>query len=312
MKISQIVALGGSLVTLVQILLLVSENEGICFNDGCEIVDSLTTVPPIFFNIGGFLFFQAIFWGIWLSRKQHQRMQYVNILLLAGLSAEAVLVSFQHFVAQAFCTYCLLILTFVVLFNLLSGLRHILAGVVIFTTVIIAFSSLQFSGIKTAFMEDLDSGSFAVLAGQNLENERYLFFSSSCKHCEKVIGSLKSGNVCSLRFNPIDEITDFPLLTVEKTENYSTDVNRSFLKTLGVDQVPVLLVTNQAGFQVVKGERPISLYLQDNCSEQAKRPAASSTDLLLAPDDDFLLPGFDDSCSIDIDCDDPDVAPTAK
>ncbi len=313
MNVSWLVALAGSLLTLVQILLLASKNDGICFNNGCEIIDRLTTVPPIFFNIGGFFFFQAIFWGIWLARQQRDRMQYVNMLLLAGLAAEGVLVSFQHFIAQVFCSYCLIILTLVVLLNLLGGLRHILTGFAVFAAVIVGFSSLQFSGAKTTSMENLDTGSFAIIAGQNSEQKRYLFFSSTCKYCEKVIESLQEENNCTIRFNPVDEITDFPLQRAQRTKSYSTDVNRNFLKSLGVNQIPVFLTVNKSGFQIIKGESPIKVYLQENCTTQQISPVTDiSIDLFSPTDPDLLLSGADDSCSVNTDCDDPDLVPLTK
>lgn len=313
MNVSRLVALAGSILTLVQILLLVSENDGICFNDGCEIIDSLTTVPPVFFNIGGFFFFQAVFWGIWLARQRRERMQYVNMLLLAGLAAEGVLVSFQYFIAQIFCSYCLIILALVVLLNVLGGLRHILTGVAVFTAVIIGFSSLQFTETKSTFMDSLDTGSFAVLAGQNSEQKRYLFFSSTCKHCEEVIESLQEENNCTIRFNPIDEITDFPLQKVQKTASYSTEVNRKLLTSMGINQIPVFLTVDQSGFQVIKGGGSIKRYLQENCTAQKISPAAdSSIDLFSPTDSDLLLNGLDDSCLTDTDCEDPDPVPATK
>ncbi len=313
MNISRLVALAGSIITLVQILLLASENDGICFNDGCEIIDSLTTVPPIFFNIGGFFFFQAVFWGIWLARQRRERMQYVNMLLLAGLAIEGVLVSFQHFIAQIFCSYCLIILALVVLLNVLGGFRQVLTGTAVFAAVIIGFSSLQFPEPNIRFIDSLDTGSFAVLAGQNSEQKRYLFFSSTCKYCEKVIESLREENNCTIRFNPIDKITDFPLQEVQKTPSYSTDVNRSFLKSLGADQIPVFLTVNQSGFQVVKGEGPIKSYLQESCVVQEPESTTdTSIDLFSPTETELLLPGLDDSCSINTDCEGSGLVPVTK
>ena len=313
MNVSRLVALAGSLLTLVQILLLASENDGICFNDGCEIIDSLTTVPPIFINIGGFFFFQAVFWGIWLARQRRERMQYINMLLLAGLAAEGVLVSFQYFIAQIFCSYCLIILALVVLLNVLGGLRHVLTGVAVFTAVIIGFSSLQFTEAKSTFMDSLDTGSFAVLTGQNSEQKRYLFFSSTCKHCENVIESLREENNCTIRFNPVDEITDFPLQKVQKTASYSTEVNRKLLTSMGINQIPVFLTVDQSGFQVIKGGSSIKRYLEEKCTAQKISLAAdSSVDLFSSTDSDLLLPGLDDSCLTDTDCEDPDLVPAAK
>ncbi len=306
MKISRLVALAGSVLTLTQIFLLAGESDGICFNDGCKIVDSLTAVPPIFFNIGGFLFFQIVFWGIWLAKERQERMLYVNVILLAGLAAEGVLVSFQHFVAQVFCSYCLIVLAFVVLLNVLAGVRQTLTGATIFIAIVTGFFSLQFSPTKADIVKDLDLGSFAVLSGQRSEQKSYLFFSSNCQYCEKVIDSLKEENSCTMRFNPIDQITDFSLDKAEKAESYSVDINRRFLKSMGIEQIPVLLSVNPAGLQVVKGEGPIKKFLQKSCVASKISPAneksigfSSSTNL------DFVPPGFDDSCSVNTDCDTP-------
>ena len=312
-KISRLVALAGSVLTLTQTLLLATNNDGLCFSDGCEIVDSLTTVPPIFFNIGGFLFFQAVFWGIWLARQKRERLQYVNILLLAGLAAEGVLVSFQYFIAQTFCAYCLVVLTLVVLLNVLSGLRQILSALLVFMTVILAFSSLQFSEPMTNSIEKLEMGSFAVLAGENQEQKHFLFFSSSCKYCEKVIESLQEENNCTIYFNPIDEITDFALQRAQKAESYATDVNRSLLKSFGIDQIPVFLIVTPSGFQVIKGEGPIKSYLQQNCTAKELVPVSgTSIEPNFSTDSYFTLPGVDDSCPVTRECDEPSLAPVTN
>lgn len=310
MNISRLIALAGSVITLVQILLLANDSNGICFNDGCEIVDSLTSVPPIFFNIGGFLFFQTVFWGIWLAGEQRARMQYVNLVLLAAIAVEGVLVSFQHFIAQTFCTYCLLILGFVVLLNFLGGLRHSITAGMVFLAVIMGFSSLQFSNRQTGLVEDLDRGSFAVLDGRKTEEKSYLFFSSTCKYCEKVIASLAEGNNCTIRFNPIDEINDFSLDKAKRVDNYATDVNRKFLNSLGIGQIPVFLSVEQSGFTIVKGESPIKTYLQENCTiPEVVSDAGSSSGFSSSTDLDFLPPLMDDSCSVNTDCDDPNLIP---
>ncbi|MGK2905233.1 MAG: thioredoxin fold domain-containing protein [Desulfuromonadales bacterium] len=312
-KISRLVALAGSVLTLTQTLLLAINSDGLCFSDGCEIVDSLTTVPPIFFNIGGFLFFQAVFWGIWLAGQQRERLQYVKILLLAGLAAEGVLVSFQYFIAQAFCAYCLVVLALIVLLNVLCGLRHSLGAFAVFTAVILVFPSLQFSESKTNSIEKLDMGSYAVLAGENQEQKHFFFFSSTCKYCEKVIESLQEENNCTIYFNPTDEITNFALQRVQKADSYATDVNRNFLKSLGIDQIPVFLTVNASGFQVVKGEGPIKRYLQENCPAKEFVPVSGgSFDLNFSIDFDFALPGVDDSCSVNSDCDTPSPAPVTN
>lgn len=308
---SRMVSLAGSILTLVQIFLLAGNRNGICFNDGCEIVDSLTSVPPIVLNIGGFLFFQAVFWGLWWAKDNRLRLQYLNILLLAGLAAEGVLVSFQQVIAQVFCTYCLVVLVLVVVLNVLAGFRQVFAGASVLLAVIIGFSSLQFSAPKTDMIKNIDSGTFATLSSTKSNPKRYLFFSSTCRHCENVIESLNEKNSCTINFNPIDEITTFSLNSAKKTQKYSTEVNREFLSSLGIDEVPILLTIGPDGLQIIKRENNIQKYLQQSCGVNLETSPVSAFGGAspVAGQSEYVPPGLDDSCSVNSDCEDPGLFP---
>ena len=134
-----------SSIVAVQIVLLVLGRDGICLSQGCQVVDELTRVPPLVFNLAGLFFFQAVAWGVFRTDTEKAiRWRIVQWLLLAGLAAEGVLVGFQLFVVGVFCTYCLIILGCIVLLNLLAGKKQLLAGTFVFASVFLAFSSLQF------------------------------------------------------------------------------------------------------------------------------------------------------------------------
>jgi hypothetical protein len=129
------------------------------------------------------------------------------MLLLAALAAEFALVSFQYFIVETFCTYCLIILSLVVLLNVLNGLHHALTGAAIFVATLIAFSSLQFEAATDISAPNginaLNKGAYAVLPGDKNKPKLSLFFSSTCPHCEKVIESLEQGATCEVNFNPV-------------------------------------------------------------------------------------------------------------
>lgn len=308
MRLSRAVALIGSAITLVQALLLIYEREGICFNDGCEVVDSLTTVDPILINLGGFAFFQLVFWSMWLARNKPQRLGVVRVFLLAGIAVEAVLVSFQYLVAQIFCSYCLLILGFVIILNLLAGVRHVVAAIIIFSAVLTSFASLQFGGAGGRLVDRLDEGVFASLDGPGQE-KRYLFFSSTCKYCEEVIVSLQDGFDCGVQFNPIDEITEFALPQANRQPAYQPSINKSFLQQLNLDQVPVLYVELETGFQAITGAGPILDYLEVECREEPKLdPTMELNGISRDPALDFLLPQ-DEACSVSTDCEEIEGVP---
>ena len=105
-----IVSLLASVLTAVQAFLEYRQENGFCFNGGCEIVESLTTVPPFYFNVAGFLFFQTLFWCFLWGRKGSEYWhKFAKLLLIGGIVAEAVLVFFQYSVVTVFCSYCLII-----------------------------------------------------------------------------------------------------------------------------------------------------------------------------------------------------------
>ncbi len=307
-RLSRAVALIGSAITLIQALLLMYEREGICFNDGCEVVDSLTTVDPILINLGGFIFFQLVFWGLWVAHNKPQRLGGVRVILLAGIAVEAVLVAFQYLVAQIFCSYCLLILGLVIILNLLSGVRHTFAAMIIFAAVMTGFVSLQFSGAGNRLPDSLDEGIFASLDGAEGEG-RYLFFSSTCKYCEEVIVSLQEGYDCAVQFNPIDEIPEFALPQAKRQPSYNPSINKSFLQQLNLDQIPVLYVERETGFQAITGAGPILDYLEIECGKEAQQtPSLQMNEVSPEPALDFLQPQ-EESCSVDTDCEEIEGVP---
>jgi len=306
-KLCRLVALAGSILTLAQIFFLVNEQDGICLNDGCKVVDSLTAVDPLFINLGGFFFFQAIFWGVWFAGKSNSWNTIVKAFLLAGLAAEGVLVSFQQFVAQTFCSYCLIIFALIFLLNIFFGLKHIATGAIIFLTVLLSFSSLQFSGGASSPFENINKGTYAQVVG-NEDEKRYLFFSSTCKYCEKVIESLKEQNSCAVSFNPLDTITEFGLPAAEILPLYEPGVNIKLLSHLGIKQIPVLLITTESEKRIVTGSTAIQHYFESQCLQQKgaeiEEPQESVIGITPSSNLDFL-PQNDDGCAIETDCEDP-------
>ena len=269
-KIFLVVAFLGSLLTLVQIVLLENGLDGICFSGGCEIVDNQTKVSPVIFNFFGLVFFQIVFWGNWAGRRSKELQFYVSMLLLAALVAEGALVSFQYFIVETFCTYCLIIFSLVVLLNALNGLHHALTGAAIFFATVIAFSSLQFEATPdisaTTGIRDLNKGSYAVLLGDENKPKLSLFFSSTCPHCERVIKSLQQGTSCEISFNPVSTVSNFPITTSMTNDQYDIGVNRAFMNSLGQKSIPVLLVEQKRHIQLLSGGNAIIDYLKKSCS----------------------------------------------
>lgn len=307
-----IIALSGSIFTAVQSILLLTGGQGICLNDGCSVVDSLTTVPPLYFNLAGFFFFQAVFWAIFWGRKGSEAMlRLVRTLLLAGLGAEAVLFFFQVAIARQFCSYCLIIFTAILLLNLLSGADQLFRGALVFCSVLIACFSLQFTRGNTEILP-VEAGSLAQVAGPRNEGEIFLFFSRSCVHCEKVIESLRKENKCSISFNPVDDIKDFsfPGATIRGGLEYDPAVNVQFLKTLAIPGIPTLLVRQGQRQEILQGGGAVEEYLEENCREAVAAPSGFSS---MNTQEQLYIPGITDNlpdgCSVNVECEDDVLLP---
>ncbi len=298
------IAFLASVLTAVQAFSIFVQGQTICFNAGCAIVDSLTTVSPLYFNIAGFLFFQTLFWCfLWGRDGSEHWHKFARLLLSAGLCAEAVLIFFQYSIATVFCSYCLVVFAFIVLLNVLSGIRQILRGVVLFSAVTVACFSLQF-GAATGSGASLDAGSMAMLAGEQKDAKLYLFFSSSCAHCENVIEVLNKENSCPVRFNPVERIESFKVPGAELFPEYNPAVNLNFMKSLSMKEIPVLVTIDQQNTRILKGEQRIIEYLDANCREKKTVDYSGSSSIV--PTEPLVLPGVniqaDGSCPVDADC----------
>lgn len=301
----------GALLTGSQAVLLFLEKEALCFNEGCVIVDGLTKVPPIIFNVFGCLFFLTIAYCLIRARKARGTgwYQLAMMFLIAGMAAEGVLVAFQHFIAGVFCSYCLVVCGFVVLANLTAGIKHFFKGVAVFVAILVAFTALEFS--TSASQTPLIDGNYGYIAGEKSDTKHYLFFSETCPHCEEVIEELESSNnICEIQFNPIFELTQPPMNGTVVNERYNPKANLSFLKNLGIKEIPVLFVKGQQEMTVLKGKRTIQKYLRDNCMVSSEESSEENTPLSLEEGEssvssdgnvDFLLPAEDENCEISTD-----------
>ncbi len=310
--IRAIISFLASVLTAVQIVLLRTGAKGLCFNEGCEIVDSMTNISPLFFNMAGFLLFQSLFWLFLLGRNGSEYWhKLARLLLLAGLAAEAVLVFFQYSIAKVFCSYCLVICAIIILLNFCCGLRQLVRGMVVVVAVLSACFSLQFGPPATGKEVSLDLGSMAMVHGKKDGVKLYLFFSASCRHCEKVIEDIAADNLCAVRFNPIEKIEKFVMRDAILSTDYDPQVNRALLRSLSINEVPVLLAKAEDEILVFKGEKRIREYLDKTCRRK-RNIDYSGTSNSISSGYSFvneLQKTQEDACSVGTDCD--TIAPQA-
>jgi hypothetical protein len=299
----QIIALIASVVTIIQVVSELFFGSAICPHEGCKVVEGLTAIPPLYFNLMGFIFFQSVFWTTRLQKRMAALpLDLLSLLLMSGLVFDSVLLAYQIFVARTFCGYCLLIFVLVLMLNILHGQRQILIGLAALGVTIFSFSALTFmpTGVFSQ-SEPLKSASYGMKSCSAPSKEIYLIFSADCPYCENVLQTLSNCNSCDLYLNPIDRIESFDNMVVDLNPDFAPDVNRLVLGVLGIDTVPVLVVKTQEGLRFIRGEKKIVNYVKHACFTEAD--VLYYEDQTKASDDGItLLTDQEGECAVEIDC----------
>ena len=302
-KIIRWVAFGASVIIALQILIYIITGAGVCLNDGCEVVESFATISPFYLNIAGLIFFQLVFWlSFNLKPKNLFDIDVIGLVLLAGLVFDSALVAYQVFVAHTICAYCLMVFAFMILLNMLYGLRQLAVGVAVLSAVALSFSILTFFPISAKSKTySLKNASYGVKSCSSPSKQVFLIFSSDCPHCQKVIETLNNCNSCDLYLNPIDTITSLDLSGLELNPHFAPEINRLILKVLEIKSVPVLVVKDAESYRFIKGENTIINFIRRACFTHdevlylEESPISSDQEITVYTEKD-------EECSLVVDC----------
>jgi len=301
----RIIALIASLGVAVQVIITLFSGSGYCPSQGCKVVESLTLIPPLWLNVMGFIFFQAVFWSLRrLKGKTIFKIDPTALLLLGGLIFDASLLAYQVFVVQTFCAYCLVVFACVLGLNILYGVRQTIWGLTVLAAILFSFSILSFTpGKNHPDGFSLKAAAWGVRSCSTPTKEVYLIFSSTCPHCQKVIQSLDQCNSCDLYLNPIDDITALKLEGVERINTFSPQDNRHMLELLEIDTIPVLVSKGPDSYDIIRGEGNILNYLSSACfTDEDVLYLDSSMDS--SEDGITIFSQETGECSVTIDCPD--------
>ncbi|MEN8243928.1 MAG: hypothetical protein ABFS43_03390 [Thermodesulfobacteriota bacterium] len=301
----RIIALIASIGVAAQAIITLISGSGYCPSQGCKVVESLTLIPPLWVNILGVIFFQAIFWSLtFLKEKTFFRIDPTGLLLLGGLIFDASLLAYQVFVVQTFCAYCLVVFACVLALNILYGIRQIVWGLTVLAAILFSFSILSFTPDNDhpdGF--SLKAAAWGVRSCSAPTKEVYLIFSSTCPHCQKVIQSLNECNSCDLYLNPIDDITALNLEGIERIDTFSPQDNRHMLELLEINTIPVLVSKSPDSYDIIRGEKNILNYIRSACFTDEDvlyldNPISTGDESIT------VLSGESGECSVTIDCPD--------
>ncbi len=295
-----------SALTAVQTSLILLHKETICLNNGCNIVESLTRVPPALFNLAGFTYFLSLLYILIKARKGPDGWQQLaTLMLLGGMAAEGVLVAFQYIIAEVFCSYCLIIFSFIIILNLCMGWKQLLRGIAAFTAVFIAFSVLQFSSPR---IEPITAGTYGIINGTTDQGKLVLLFSETCPHCEEVVQKIQHNNSCQINFNPIGPISSWSIEGLERNSDFDPDINIKYLANLGLNEIPVMAIYKNDEITILRGKLAIKNFLVKKCQTgeetgdqqlTSEMQQSSSQEYFKSSDgQNYLFEEEDDNCNV--------------
>jgi glutaredoxin len=233
--------------TLLQFL-----GTSICASEGCKIVARQTRFGDISIILLGLvtLLLITVLSGWNIRSPRVGRENFLNFILVVSLAGEGFFSGFQIFRLGAWCPFCLTvlgILTVLGMLRILSGHREVLAGYASLIALILLFYLV------------LPAGGPPLPQDQKI----VLFYSHDCKYCSEIREELEKNNV------------EFAPLLVKE---YS-----STLRSLGVEQVPTLLINGPYQKTLLIGREAIRRYLLSLASQGAA-PEKQNREIQVPPE----------------------------
>lgn len=230
-KIFLIVNVLATIFVLTEIIMQ-SFGKSICLTEGCKVVAQYVRYGDISILLIGLVTFSflTVLSILELFVNKPNAGPFINLVLIVSLACEGFFTGYQAFSIHTPCLFCLIIFAFMVvlgIIRLLAGEREIIAGLLSLAAVFgMLYLVLPAGGVPV----DLPANDHFIL-----------FFSKDCKHCAEVIQNL-------------DE---------KKIEVKHVEVNAysAFLKSMGIDTVPTLMVNVPSQKLFITGKEAILRYL---------------------------------------------------
>jgi uncharacterized membrane protein len=222
-------------------IVMQSFGKSICFTEGCKMTAQYARFGDfsiLFIGLGTFSSIAAL---TLLNRRAQKAgiERLVNLILIVALTGEGFFMGYLAFRIHTLCIFCVIVFCFMVALGtlrILSGERDVLAGFATLATVFL----MQYLILPAGVQANLPA------------NERLvLFYSKDCKHCSEIIKELDEKKISVAHLQASD---------------YS-----AFLKNVGIDSIPTLMVNDQNQRVFLTGKEMIRRYLV-SCTE-VKKPA---------------------------------------
>ncbi len=216
-KLFNILALAGLLLTTLELILKFSHSS-ICNSTGCLLAESSLIIPHKVLIMLGIITFLSLFVLSVLNKES-----LIDEILIVVFSLEGVLVGYQLFRLNNICYFCIsvfFIFVFLALLRILQKRWLVLVGFASFLSVFLMFAALK------------------PTASSNLPNSNaILIYKTSCPHCEKVERFIYEKGL--------------------KIKKVNVTKCVGFLKSLGIEAVPVLIIKEKGKIEIVIGDNNI-------------------------------------------------------
>jgi uncharacterized membrane protein len=225
-------------------IILRSFGKSICFTEGCKLTAQYTRFGDLSILLTGFAAFASMAVLSLLARFYYSASagRLLNLLLVVALTAEGFFMGYLMFRIQTVCVFCLIVFGCMVtlgILRILSGQREVIAGF----AALAAVFSLLYLVLPVGITVNLPA-----------ENRLILFYSKDCKHCTEVIKEFEEKKIAVAHL-PVNEYTNF-------------------LKSMGIDHVPTLLVSDQNQKVFLTGKDAILRYLHACATSNTDASAA--------------------------------------
>lgn len=217
------------------------QKSSICSSTGCKLAGELLKFDSLYLNYFGMAGAVVIailgFFSLGKQKEENSFEKLFFVTLYSAIAFESIMIGYQVIANPEPCLFCAGVYTQLLLIALLARWRYFLYAVPVIVAMFISLSSLAITQNRSIITKD----------------DNYLIHSSSCPHCKKVKNYFSNNHI---RYNPIS----------------IKDVNaRSFLKELGISEIPVLVIRRGNETRVLKGDHTIIEHFKEQSLSQSSK-----------------------------------------
>ncbi|HIP28312.1 MAG TPA: hypothetical protein EYG82_03975 [Sulfurovum sp.] len=221
------------------------KNTSLCGEVGCKLAGELLRFDPMYLNYLGMGAVLTLLILGYFSLKSNKIEKLFFIVLYSALAFETTIITYQFIANPEPCTFCFGIYASLLLIAALSHSKRFVAVLVVVLSIVLGLNTLAIAKNKAYVVTD----------------GLYLIESKTCGHCKKV-----------KKYFHKNDISYTPISINEASA-------RAFLKFVDISSIPVIVIKNNTGVQLINGDKGIIAHFDKDHAPKEKTlaPAISTT-----------------------------------